>query len=263
MRTFIPITSKKAARAIIPLTDASRMHGVSTATYTVYCSDGQKLGQGSISWKENGNQGKRLTEQSKKFAMETTLDGGDDPTSELDAKVSEIEEEINTVNAKITALEQECTDISAQMRDLGYDRKLMQEFQKKQKEIKKLKRQLSSLQTEYNQVKKVRDEAYEEYSGKTDDVTRIPSIMKELQTAYHLQWQGQGYWQGYTYIRKAKIPGMEGIVTFKANLSLQRKPSYFLGIRYHRAILQVDWTLTTEYSYSDVVEVMALDGGFK
>jgi hypothetical protein len=55
------------------------------------------------------------------------------------------------------------------------------------------------------------------------------------------------------------MSNMESLVTCRARLSLKRKPSYFLGIRYHRAILQIDWELTSEYSYSDVVDMMELD----
>ena len=83
--------------------------------------------------------------------------------------------------------------------------------------------------------------------------------MHDVQAAYHITWVGEGYWSGYEYIRKGKMSGMESTVTFRAKLSLQRKPKYFLGIRIHRAILQIDWELTTEYSYSDVVETMQLD----
>ena len=90
-------------------------------------------------------------------------------------------------------------------------------------------------------------------------MTRIPAIMHQVQAAYHITWEGEGYWSGYEYIRKGKISGMESVVTFRAKLSLKRKPSYFLGIRYHRAILQIDWELTTEYSYSDVVDMIELD----
>ena len=46
---------------------------------------------------------------------------------------------------------------------------------------------------------------------------------------------------------------------FKADLSKERGESHFLGIRYHRAILAVHWTLTANYSSSQIVDMMELD----
>ena len=39
----------------------------------------------------------------------------------------------------------------------------------------------------------------------------------------------------------------------------ERGESHFLGIRYHRAILAVHWTLEADYSSSSIVEFMELD----
>ena len=33
---------------------------------------------------------------------------------------------------------------------------------------------------------------------------------------------------------------INGVITFKATLSIARKPKYFLGIKIHRAILQIN-----------------------
>jgi hypothetical protein len=45
----------------------------------------------------------------------------------------------------------------------------------------------------------------------------------------------------------------------RATVSIARKPKYFLGIKIHRAIVQIAWTLTTEYSDTQVVAVLNLD----
>ena len=47
--------------------------------------------------------------------------------------------------------------------------------------------------------------------------------------------------------------------TFKATISIARKPKYFLGIKIHRAILQISWELTSEYTDTQVVDVLTLD----
>ena len=239
-------------------TDAAKVKGVSAVTYTVHCTDGQKLGEGSTSWKENGNQGRSLSENSKRFAMETTLEDTN-PTSELDQMLNEKQAEIDNLNSKISSLEQEQNNISVQLRDLGYDAALMARYNEIQSQLNTLESQLRTAKDSYRQIQDAIEEAREEFADETDDVTRIPAIMHDVQSAYHITWQGEGYWSGYEYIRKGKMDGMESVVTFRARLSLQRKPKYFLGIRIHRAILQIDWELTSEYSYSDVVEVMQVD----
>ena len=70
------------------LADEVRMRGCATVSFTMECHENAKLGEGNFSWKENGNQRHALDENSKRFAMETTLSGGYD-TSELDAGISE------------------------------------------------------------------------------------------------------------------------------------------------------------------------------
>lgn len=239
-------------------TDAAKVKGVSAVTFTVHCTDGQKLGEGSTSWKENGDQGKSLGENSKRYAMETTLTDTN-PTSELDQMLSEKQAEIDDLNSQISSLEQEQTNISVQLRDLGYDAGLMARYNEIQSQLNSLEAKLTAAKESYRQILEASEEAREEFSHETDDVNRIPSIMHDVQAAYRITWQGEGYWSGYEYIRKGKMDGMESLVTFRARLSLQRKPKYFLGIRIHRAILQIDWELTSEYSYSDVVEVMEVD----
>ncbi len=55
------------------------------------------------------------------------------------------------------------------------------------------------------------------------------------------------------------MPNIIGMITFKGNLSIARKPTYFLGIKIHRAILQISWELTAEYTDTQVVDVLTLD----
>ena len=254
-RYYLGMDSKHYYQA----TDAAHIKGVSSVIFTVHCTDGQKLGEGSTSWKENGSQGRSLSEASKRFAMETSLSEEDNPVAELDEKLREKQQVIDDLESQIESLEQEKNNISTQLRDLGYDATLMAKFRELESQISTLESQLSTAKAEYKQIEEIRDEAQNDFAQEEDDVTRIPAIMHQVQAAYHITWDGEGYWSGYEYIRKGKISGMESVVTFRAKLSLKRKPSYFLGIRYHRAILQIDWELTTEYSYSDVVDMIELD----
>ncbi len=80
--------------------------------------------------------------------------------------------------------------------------------------------------------------------------------------AYGLTWQDGGSWNGYSYVRKATMPNINGIITFKATVSIARKPKYFLGIKIHRAIIQIQWELTSVYTDTHVADVLTLDPAF-
>ena len=83
--------------------------------------------------------------------------------------------------------------------------------------------------------------------------------MQDCKTAYNLTWNGSGSWSGNAYVRTATMPNINGTITFKATVSIARKPKYFLGIKIHRAIVQIAWELTTDYSDTQVIAVLNLD----
>ena len=83
--------------------------------------------------------------------------------------------------------------------------------------------------------------------------------MRDVKTAYDLTWQDEGHWNGWTYERQATMPNIRGIITFRATVSMVRKPKYFLGIKIHRAIIGIHWTLTAEYSDTQVVRIIDID----
>lgn len=118
---------------------------------------------------------------------------------------------------------------------------------------------MSSYETELSQYEQAKQEAIDGENTVTDDYYRIPAIMQDCKTAYNLSWNGSGAWEGNTFVRTASMPNINGTITFKATISIARKPKYFLWIKIHRAIVQISWTLTTEYSDTQVVEVINLD----
>lgn len=67
----------------------------------------------------------------------------------------------------------------------------------------------------------------------------------------------------YTYLRESAAPNINGVITFRASLRIARKPKYFLGIKIHRAIMEISWELTAEYSDTEVVDIIQLDSGEK
>ena len=118
---------------------------------------------------------------------------------------------------------------------------------------------MATWQQQLADIQNAKSEAANDNATSTDDYYRIPAIMQDVKSAYNLTWQGAGSWNGYTYVRTATMPNINGIITFKATLSIARKPKYFLGIKIHRAILQISWELTSEYTDTQVVDVLTLD----
>ena len=55
------------------------------------------------------------------------------------------------------------------------------------------------------------------------------------------------------------MPNIDGEITFKATVSIARKPKYFLGIKIHRAIVQISWELTSQYTDTYVADVLTFD----
>ena len=70
-------------------------------------------------------------------------------------------------------------------------------------QISQLKRQLTDYKMKLQDVLQAKDDASQDNDIQTDDYYRIPAIMQDCKTAYNLTWDGDGYWSGYTYVRKA------------------------------------------------------------
>ena len=135
---------------------------------------------------------------------------------------------------------------------------LRQKYNENKAEIDRLKPELAAWQQKQEEIAQAKKKPKATTMCRPMTITRIPAIMQDCKTAYNITWQDNGSWNGYTYIRKGTIPNINGIITFKATLKIDRKPKYFLGIKIHRAILQISWDLTTEYSDTHVVEVITL-----
>lgn len=248
------------ARNYYQATDAAKLAGCESVTISVTCSDGVTLGQGTTQYKCRSC-GSSLDGHSKECAMQTTVTDNGLDTSELDGMEQEADSEIASLQAQIDALEAENAALlekiaGASVEDAATYR---QEYNRNKDEINRLNRELSDWQQKRQDIADAQAEAAADNSVTTDDYYRIPAIMQDCRTAYNLTWQGEGSWNGYSYVRKATMPNINGIITFKATLSVARKPKYFLGIKIHRAILQISWELTSEYSTTSVADVLTLD----
>lgn len=241
-------------------TNEEKLKGCETVTISVTCSDGATLGQGTTQYKCR-KCGKTLNAHSKECAMKTTAESEELDLSELDAMQREADNKVYALQSQISALEKENESLIKQIANASVEDAvpLRQKYNENKAEIDRLKPELAAWQQKQEEIAQAKEEAQSDNDVQTDDYYRIPAIMQDCKTAYNITWQDNGSWNGYTYIRKGTIPNINGIITFKATLKIDRKPKYFLGIKIHRAILQISWDLTTEYSDTHVVEVITLD----
>ena len=256
IRYYLGYDSKRYYQA----TNAEKMAGCETATISVTCHDGTKLGEGSTQYKCS-KCGGSVNAHTKQCSMATSITSDGVDTSEIDAKIAETENRIASIDSEIARLEAENANLLKLIQTSSVEdaAKYRQQYNANKDRISVLKSEKSTaekLLAEYNQAKQ---EAIDGENAATDDYYRIPAIMQDCKNAYNLSWNGTGAWEGNTFVRTASMPNINGTITFKATISIARKPKYFLGIKIHRAIVQISWTLTTEYSDTQVVAVINLD----
>ena len=248
------------ARNYYQATDAAKLKGCESVTISVTCSDGVTLGQGTTQYKCR-KCGSSLNAHTKECAMQTSVTENSLDLSELDALLSEANGKVSSIEAQIRTLEAENAVLlkkisTASIEDAAIYR---QQYNANKAQIDSLKTELAEWKKKQSDYTQAKSEADDDNSVATDDYYRIPAIMQDCKAAYSLTWQDGGAWNGYSYIRKATMPNINGIITFKATVSIARKPKYFLGIKIHRAIIQISWVLTSEYTDTHVADVLTLD----
>lgn len=256
IRYYIGSDSKRYYQA----TNAEKMAGCETATISVTCHDGTKLGEGSTQYKCSQCSGS-VNAHTKQCSMATTITSESVNTSEIDAKIAETESRIASIDTEIARLEAENSNLLKQIQTSSVEdaARYRQQYNANKDRISALKSEKSAAEKELADYNQAKQEAVDGENAATDDYYRIPAIMQDCKNAYNLSWNGAGAWEGNTFVRTASMPNINGTITFKATISIARKPKYFLGIKIHRAIVQISWTLTTEYSDTQVVAVINLD----
>lgn len=256
IRYYIGSDSKRYYQA----TNAEKMAGCETATISVTCHDGTKLGEGSTQYKCS-QCGGSVNAHTKQCSMATTITSESVNTSEIDAKIAETEGRIASIDTEIARLEAENSNLLKQIQTSSVEdaARYRQQYNANKDRISVLKSEKSAAEKELADYNQAKQEAVDGENAATDDYYRIPAIMQDCKNAYNLIWNGAGAWEGNTFVRTASMPNINGTITYKATISIARKPKYFLGIKIHRAIVQISWTLTTEYSDTQVVAVINLD----
>ena len=241
-------------------TDARRVQGVEAATVSVTCSGGATLSKGSTQYK-CGTCGKTLSEHTKECAMRSSVVSGNEDTSELQAMLAQARTEQESLNGQILTLQSRNSELLRQISEASIEQAaaLREEYNNNRDRIEALQAELRQVQGRIRDIEEALQTSGGDDDIPTDDYHRIPAVMAELQGAFNLSWQDSGSWSGYTFRRKARMAGLNGTVTFTAKLSIARQPKYFLGIKILRAIVQIDWTLETQYSDTHVAEFVKLD----
>lgn len=243
-------------------TDDKKIAGASTATFTITCHDGSTLGKGSTTYKCD-KCGGSPSSHTKECSMKTTLDASDGQVdvSALQSKKTQLQQEAATLQSRLDALNSENSELLRKMSKATateYE-EYRKSYEANKSEIDNLQSQLDSVNDDITEISQAINEAEEGEKTQTDDFDRIPQLMKYMKDAYHITWSDAGSWSGYTFVRNGTVGSVKGTVTFKATVSIARKPKYFLGIKIHRAIVQIDWQLTSDWTDSHVAEIMELD----
>lgn len=251
------------------MADEKKMEGCNSVSFIAQCDDGATLGEGSFNWKENGSQGNKLEwPKSKDFAMSNSPTA-DDGSKALLQKQKEFSDEVNALKSEIKGNDTKMKNLvkrinQAKMnRNLPLAKKLQGEYDTLSDETALLKEQLKEAEGKLSQATHALDEYYKDMSDNLDGPYRIPNNMASLASMYQIQWLDEGEWvQGsaaYVFVRHGYCADAKTNVTYTASLKISRKPTYVLGVRIHRAVLSVDFKLTSSSSSENVIEVMKLN----
>lgn len=241
--------------------DEAKMKGCATVSFAKECHDSNKLAEGNFSWKENGDQRNALDENSKRFAMETTLPGTP-KTQEADDKIQELTDKVNSFNSQIKQLKDENKALLSAISNSSVEEAegLREQYNANQNKISSLQSELNTTQQQLNEWNSYKQDIEDDYADERDGEYRIPAVMHELEAAYKIQWADEGEWVGYTFIRHGNFPNINGVVEFRADLTKERGESHnWLIGRYHRAILAVSWALIGNTDSSEIIEYMDID----
>lgn len=241
--------------------DEAKMSGCEMATISVTCTDSVVLAEGSTQYKCNSC-GSSVNSHTLACAMLSSVDEADFDTSELEEMLAAKQASIEALEADIAELEAANQSLLSQIADATLDEvaDLRAQYYENLGIIADLEEMLAEEEAELAEIEAAIEALEEGEAEATDDYYRIPAIMSDCKTAYSLTWTDEGAWSGTTFIRHASHSYINGQITFAATVSIARKPKYVLGVKIHRAIVQISWTLSSVYSETTVVEELTFSG---
>lgn len=250
----------KGEKHYYQLESSETVRNAGTASFTVSCHDQVELAKGGFNFKVN-----ERYDPSKKneyaYPKGMIPEKKPEDTSLWEQKIEELEGKIKKNEDDIADYQQQITDIQAvadTTSNYSDRQKLLGQITSLRIQINNLNAANIALQDQLDEVNEVYEKYQIDYAEDLDGPYRIPTLENDLAGDFHLHWDANGTWSGNTYTRLAHIVGMDNGVKFIAEVSEQREEMRFLGIRYHRAIIGVEYRLVSEYETSEIVDVIKL-----
>ena len=237
---------------------AETVRNTASASFTVNCHDEVELAKGGFNFKVNERyNSSKMNEYAYPKGM--IPDKQPEDVTLWEEKIADLEEKIQKNKDLIDEYQQKITEIQAVADTTSNytDRnKLLNEITSYRIKINNLNSTNIGLQDQLDEVNEVYENYQIDYTEDLDGPYRIPTLENDLAGDFHLHWDAAGSWSGHTYTRPAHIVGMEGAVKFIAEVKQERGEKRFLGIRYHRAIIGVEYRLVSEQETSETVDVI-------
>lgn len=150
--------------------------------------------------------------------MQTSVTENELDFSELDELIREADNQVAMLQSQIKALEDENKELLKKISEASVEDAAVyrQQYNANLTRIGELKAELAEWQKKQKEYADAKQEAANDNDVPTDDYYRIPAIMQDCKTAYSLSWQDGGSWNGYTFVRKATMPNINGVITFSA-----------------------------------------------
>ena len=250
----------KDAKKPYTVADEATVHGAAAATFLVTCHDEREISKGYFDFKVNEH-----FDESKMndYAYPNTGVGEKEPQdlSEAEEKMEELEGKMEDCKAQINAMQEEIDKLKARI-DTCTNRTLKSQLSGEYSELlydrMNLEDEYDEYKRQYTEIETAIEEYLIDYDEELDGPYRIVTVKNDLAHGFRIHWDDEGSWSGNTYTCYGKVVGSDVRLRFTAEVSKKRREYWFWFIRYHRAIVGVDWKLVSEEESSDVVETMPI-----
>ena len=234
------------------------VRNTASASFTVSCHDEVELAKGGFNFKVNEYYDRsKMNEYAYPKGM--IAEKKPEDTSLWEQKIEEYQRQIKENENLIYEYQRQANelyDIADTTSNYNQRRELQNQAADLYAKARKVIEENKVLQEKLKEVQDIYDEYQVDYNDDLDGPYRIPTLENDLAGDFRLHWDAEGSWSGHTYTRPAHIVGMDGGVKFIAEVKEERGESWFWFIRYHRAIVGVEYRLVSEQETSEVVDVI-------
>lgn len=234
------------------------VRGASTASIHLKCDKSLELAKGSFSFKVNDSySSSKLHDYALPPGSITQPSKPDD--SDITDKIAELQGKIRAVESDMSATQYQINELTAQ-RDTCSNaeqrRSLNSQILMLQYDLADLRRDSLALVDQMAPYQEAANDLDNDYANELDGPYRINTAMAEVTYMVGIVWDDAGHWEGDIYVRTGHVTSGGETVVFRADVKKTRSEKHFLGIRIHRAIVQVDWKVTSDLSSASVVDVL-------